>query len=621
MAIESAYNRESGPFAGVSCLPWRQRGQVLRSPLALNVDFSRGTIKSREGFKVINPLGTVYKILGVHGFRNRYGERFIAALYFRESNYKTYFQVIRADGTTVLTSAIDMGAFPRGLPPDPYGYPEFHDIHGSGILFTTPGGAVHFYDPQKPTTGPEPLEVGKLWSVWGDSASIPYVAALPKSSLVHAYGPFTVYAGFDYEYVPSSTPIPENQNELDATWLSANRSSYQVTPAHLMWSLEGSPTNIPIRNIDYMGLGKEITALASQGTKLLVFTIDDVMMGTSPVPGQIVFEPLAKGVGCVGARTVVSGRGSVAWMDAGGFHMWDGNSIRHISEDISDMFTPGGWKPTPMYGLSKERTKNFNYPFRISRAQLREVCGAWDHDRQVFWWSVPVTGGDHGSLERTKRICLIYSPAMDSWAIWSGTGNSTFNPTCLTTFFDGTTHKLVFGNDQGQICSFGDATSDKDGTATGEVDPDNADAKVDIEWVWQSPIIEGNPEKMYAIRTLRVRHKAVGSSTANDIDSGTGRVYGDDLDHKWYIDTEKAFDQQDIDSASAGGASDQDLSFDSKFSSSPQRVSASRAKPRALLGSRQHMVKIKMALRGHLEREVFGSAQCGWSRFPSWVWG
>jgi hypothetical protein len=65
MPTESQTIGNQGPFTGMSCLPWRWREG--KASLAVNVDFSRGTIKSRKGYKCLNRFTATYRILGSMG--------------------------------------------------------------------------------------------------------------------------------------------------------------------------------------------------------------------------------------------------------------------------------------------------------------------------------------------------------------------------------------------------------------------------------------------------------------------------------------------------------------------------------------------------------------------------
>ena len=535
--MASEFINVPGPFLGTSCLRWRwSDGQSMRGTVSINVDTSRGTIKSREGFKTIKRYTNTFKVLGVRGFKTTNGEPLIAALLWDEANYKTVFNVITMDGEQVSTASDDMALFPMGHPPSPHGYPaweDFSSVHGTSVWMTTPHGRIHQYQYDDDRLAMSLVKVNRQWSEAADKDAKPYLEVLPRATVVHSFAAWTVYAGLDgQQWSTATVRFPAAQTEMPEGWLSNTREAVRYPPNVFLVSNPGEPTNVKAEWYYDVGAGEKITAVGSLMSRMLVFTSEAVYaVDFDPAAAQPVrsIAPLMRGIGCVGHRTLCEGRGVLAWMSHDGFHMWDGNSVRKISDDIEDMFQQSGWRPSPMYSMAKNGPlQTFPWPLRISKAQLDQACGTWDHERQCFWWSVAVDGADEDDIEKSQKVCLLYYPAMDSWSIYINSNSSTLSPTCIHSFFDGSAHRLIFGDQWGGINVFGGDPSDRDKASSG------ADGDTDryIEWLWQSPPLELNPNVTYRAKTLRVLQNA--------------RGYGDRGNQsKWHIETERSFDQPD----------------------------------------------------------------------------
>lgn len=540
MATESGYISATGPFRGISCLPWRWNSQDgMRSPLAVNVDFSRGSIRCRPGFETIKRFSN-RKVLGLHGFTSMEDKRYIAVVLWDDSNFKTEFNVIDAKGNLVIASNVDMGAAPLGHPPNPYGYVRFIQIQSS-LFMTTPHGKPLYYNINRLKTAPKVVKVGDPLPASLDRDELAYFDSLPRASVLHQFGSQLIWAGLSgNEYLSLSKQIPAAQSDLPEDELTSNRDALALSGNAFLWSDPLQATNIRATAWTLIFGSARVTGLASSGGSLLVMTENQILRADpDEIGAKYHLRPLVEGIGCVEARTIAAGGGVTAWMSGDGFYMWDGQQISRISADIDDMFQPGGWRPAPMYKLSANTGGMFPYPFRIAKTALNEASGVYDQTNQCFMWSVPVTGGHERSNAVPKRVLLVFWPMMDSWSIYTGSGRTTpssMNPTCLSSFYDGTRYRVIFADDWGGIHGFAEHHSDKRIDSTGA----RNDADVKIQWLWQSPGLQADRNMVARARSLRVEQKAIGASSGID-PSAAAFSY----DHKWYIDTEKAFDQVD----------------------------------------------------------------------------
>lgn len=521
-----------GPFLGVSCLRWRWNdGQAIRPPFAVNVDISRGTIRCREGFTTIKRYTNTYRVLGVKGFRTVSDEPLVAALLWDEANFKTRFNVFGMDGSQISTSDLDIGVYPLGHAPNPWGFASFElmtSANGATVWITTPHGRVHEYSYDQSRLKPIVTKVNRLWKESPEADHHPFLDVLPRASIVHKFAGYTIYAGLDpKQWLGSSIRFADDQTDLSEEMIASSREQVRYPENCFLVSQALQPTNVKAKDFFGVASGQKITGISSLNSQLLIFTESAVHtaefggFGSSPVSR---LGTLVEGVGCVSPRTVVSGRGRVAWMGHDGFHVWDGGQVRKISDDIEDMFQQTGWRADPLYSLGGTMGQ-FAYPFRIAKAQMHTACGVFDEERQCFWWSVAVDGADNDDIEKQARVCLLYYPSMDSWSIYTNGTNSTLSMTCMDSFFDGSEHRLLFGDQWGGIHFFGGDTSDKNKSSSGA----DGDTRLGIPMVWNSPEMQLNPNATYAARTIRVTQKATGSEPAVS----------------WAVETERTFDSTD----------------------------------------------------------------------------
>ena len=530
MAIDSSFIGLRGPFMGVSCLPWRLNdGGGARSPMAVNVDCSRGSIRPRPGFSTLFRTGASssrYKVLGIHQHVTSKGIRLLLVVTWDRTDLKTLFGVYDMSGAQIVAPA-DLG-LTAGVPPDPYGYVTFKDVSSlpSVTIFTTPAGVVSYYSHDLFPRAPKPLKVGDVFDEAIDKSTVSYLETVPKASTIYQWGPITVYAGGTNQYLASSIAISGGRDSAIPTdELVDTRGTIRNSPGSVWLSIPGEPTNIDANSI--VSVGAPVTGVGTLGSELAIFTKNSITAVSVDATGNPVGKRLlTNSVGCVNPRTVVEGRGTLSWMARDGFYQWDGSQVQKISDDIEDCFQETGWRLWPMHDLSANTLARFPFPFRVAHAQLREASGVFDPIRQMIMWSVPVTGGHNTDNAIPARVVFAYSVSMGSWSFYAGTSTSVFNPSCMSVVEDVYSPKLFFGDDWGGVNVFGGSGADRNYGATGG----RSDTEVSVDWSWQSPMMEADPNTVLSVRSLRVRQKATGKTpTSNNMN--------------WSIETDKTFDQ------------------------------------------------------------------------------
>jgi hypothetical protein len=381
--------------------------------------------------------------------------------------------------------------------------------------------------------GPKPV-VAKAGT---GRAFIPYAETIPAAACVEMHHRRLWIAGFDGETpISSSIELPDDQNLVSEDLVTASRTGVIPPRNGLMHSNLDMPEAFTFDNFMWVPFaGERVRGLASTVAGMLVLGEHTTCLVTG-TPGQYVVQTLSQDVGCVSPASVVHGRGIVCWMATDGFYAFDGSGITRISDDIGDMFRPGGWREPPLRSLGVVAANHF-HPFLIARSRLREASGAWDPVRQLFFWAVPMSG----EVTPKHMACLVYNPMVGAWSFWSAdtTTTSGFYPTAFTTIYENGETSLYFGTTNGQVSIYGKDPLDKiddiqagGARVTGklrQVDNDLAANRSGFDWMWMTPRLEASQNISVAVKSIRIRQLATGAAGARP--------------PTFHIDTERAFDQ------------------------------------------------------------------------------
>lgn len=485
------------PFGGLSCLPWRREGGA-RAAIAVNVDSSRGTIKPRPGCRVLLDTGSGNTILGVHGFLAVDGTPLVAAV-LQQPDLSVYFQCFRSSGDLVCSQG--MVDIARGLahPPDEDGRVVSWADYAGVVYFAFEHGVLYQYDylrqPDQPTVAEaqdSPHDVN-----W------PYLQTVPRGSVWTVHKSQLVVAHVDSAaWLDTNITIPEEQAELDESNVGEGRSSVKYGLGTVLLSDPGRPRAFRSTSFLVPAAGEQVVGLASTEAGLLMFTRRSVHVLEPHGPalvGQSRRE-LVAGVGCVGHRTVVVGRGLVAWLSYDGVYVHEGGRVSRISDDIEDLWHESGWRPEAMATLS-ESLATLGYPWKIARSLLDRACGGFDQIRQQFWWAVPLSGADHHNA-----LCLVWSAVTREWSLYLSAQSADDSqqgglvPTCFASWLNGTRWECLIGTAFGHVLVYGDAPTDP--TQGRHNDP------LSVVAVWQSAPLSPDPDTVWDADGLRLRQKA-----------------------------------------------------------------------------------------------------------------
>lgn len=538
MAIESNFIREPGPFVGTSCLPWRQRGEGVRSPMAVNVDFTRGSIRPRMGAAKFyeNPDHTVpMRVMGLAGYRKANGESIVVAVVLLEDTvggtaypWKLEFQVFDINGTRL--SSVRMDQYPLSETADPDNWYDFTQFNQK-LYITSKKGRSLVYNYATDKTEPKYAEA----FVRADLTWVPQYATFPQGSIALEHDGHLIVAGFDGAVGhPLTEPLFADQNVVEKDLLDADRSI--LTPhERMLWvSEQGDPELFPSdRGIGFAG-GGAITGLASTRAGVLVLSEDNVSI-VQILPAQeqetntYTSQTIAEGLGCVSQRSVCSGLGMTAWLSYDGIYTYNGEAITKISDDIEDLWSTGRWQETPMFALGS-KLSDLGYPFVIQKSRMDRACGVFDASTKTFIWALPLAG--HADY---NRLILTFYPTTGSWSISApvktARGTSSFRPTNFAAVYDRGRKRLFFSDFNTGIYAYNESMHDYQYIEAGTGTQD-----VDVAWAYQGPLHDLGPGSVSSPKALQVRSRATGDANPTS----------------WYIETERNFDMPDGELGSTG---------------------------------------------------------------------
>jgi len=454
-------------------------------------------------------------------------------------------------------------------------FPVFAEVN-SEVFISFPSGQVFRYSYDNNPYEIRPVEVGELG---GKKDFQSYLDEVPNGRLVYSFMNQLVISGFDGdERVAFSTNIPANQSDYPEDSLFPTRGGATIGRSLIWFSDPDDPTAFWGNRRVAIGSNKDITAMYNSGNTFYAFTQTEVFAGAyaDSVASVVSMPRIVNGVGCVSQRTIVEGRGMVAFLGNDGVYALSGQSVQKISTDLDDMFSEDGWGLGPMYKMSQDVMGDIPYPFKVIQSQLKFACGGYDHVRNLMWWSVPVTGTHYdefysgnvnhgydptledGTDEMPARVCIVFDPASSAWNIWGSTDSTSFIPTCFDQSVDNGRPRFLFGDEFSGVNAYGEDATDRLSTDGGGRQFEDGTS---FRWFWQSHPMEVGDDVVASARTLRVRQEARGGSL-----SAAQKT-------SWHLETEISFDQ-----------TDGELSFTNTMSPNPSEMYPKEKTPTHIWG-------------------------------------
>ena len=536
MAIESRYLEERGPVLGTSCLPWNQRGeQGSRSPLAINVDFSRGTIRPRPGSAKF-VLGTS-RFLGLGQYRKQDGESLVVGIALSDLDdantahpWKLTFKAWDMTGTELASVRLDTSPFMET--PDPDNWYTMAQYNANLFILSKMGRPL-VYNFDNDSSQP------KYASGRGEYKDLNNALTFPQGSIAIVHQQSLVVAGFDGNTAHHlANELILNQSEVSEELFNDSIRKSIVPRVTEVWFGDEPYSDVFIddRLIDHPG-GGSVKGLASTPAGVLVLCENEVHLTTPVISEQeggagptVTKKLLVEGVGCVHQRTVVQGKGLTAWMAPDGMYMFDGNAVQKISDDIEDLWSANRWMESPIYAAGSIAS-DLGYPFVVQRPRLDRACGTFDTQRNTFIWAVPLSG-----YEDYNRLVLEYYVVTGGWSLHApintstATGVTSFRPTNFATVFDRGRNRVLFTDYNTGVYAYNESPTDYNYDLSGST------PEQDIVWYYQGAFHDLGPGHAGSVKALQIRQEASAAVDATN----------------YYIEAERNFDADDNDLGSSG---------------------------------------------------------------------
>ena len=467
----------SGPWLGME---WRENFQEPQHcQVALNIDFHRGYIEGRKGFKQIASRGAdrmhlhVAKVNGI--------PRYILGVGITGPDGDTaaegtvvYYVYDAKTGENVKTSRA-IANEPRDtefacrfvdviLSKDTDGDGTKESPHHVVLIYTKQN--VYVFDPHVNT-----LEI-KEASMTGDVIALNdinwgYWVTPPRGS--GPFGPIMTehlgsiwYAGFPEHFnVELSNPIHSTQIQIPETVINqGNRAKMIFGPQHIVWSDPFDPLGIVAYHFLAVEEHEVITGIKSFKEQLVVFTDRSIYLLTGGTDETFRLFKAVSGVGCVAPNSIVEASGVLYFMARDGIYGFAGASeqgagIEKITKGIDSIFTeqlgathlPDTSEPSVVHELS-----HLGWPYKAVKSSMVYSNALHVQKKNQIWWSLDI----HQTKPGAHALTLVYDYYHGAWSVYQplqagrgpeyATNEGLWSQARVSCMFDGTT--VLMGGDE-----------------------------------------------------------------------------------------------------------------------------------------------------------------------------
>lgn len=447
--------------------------------LALNVDFHRGYIEGRKGFKQISTRGA--DRMHLHTVKVNGIPRYILGVGITGPDNNTategtvvYYVYDAKTGENVKTS--------RAIANEPIDT-EFtcrfvdvilaKDVDGDGVkesprhvtlIYTKQN--VYAFDPHVNTLAiAEASMTGDVIAInntnWG------YWITPPRGK--GPFGPIMTehlgsvwYAGFPEHFnVELSYPVHKLQSQFsEASVNQNNRSKMIFGPQHVVWSDPFDPLGIVAYHFLAVEEMEVITGLRSFKEQLVVFTDRSIYLLTGGTDQTFQLFKAVSGVGCIAPNSIVEANGVLYFMARDGIYGFSGANdkgagIEKISKGIDSIFSgeaPQSRVPVTSTPSVSHDLAHFGWPYKAVKASLPHSNALMVQKKNQIWWSVDI----HGTKPGSYGLTVVYDYYHGAWSVYQplqvargpehGGSEVSTGRSRVTCMFDGTT--VLIGGDE-----------------------------------------------------------------------------------------------------------------------------------------------------------------------------
>jgi hypothetical protein len=420
--------------------------------LALNVDFSRGYIEPRQGFKRVIQEAPAKARLYVH--REKGKPSYLLSIGPRSSvDGSIMFRSHKIHGAaTSFTSSeaqdltSDMGepanlefecsfvsVILKGLE-DPGAQSKIKTKPNYVTIITTPN-QMYLFNASEDSSSLRTVDVIEE-SKRLKKLSMAYWGMNPRCLIATVHQDSVYYAGFASNFQIAFTDLLEDlQTEMPEENIDEeDRAIGEIFPNWIWRTDPFDPLGISAFSFSTVSIRENVTGLKSFLGQLIVFTDQAIYSQTGGSYETWQMFKAVDGVGCVAPNSIIEVGGVLMFMARDGVYAYTGTgqqgSLQKISKQIDSIFTG---KHLSTYLPEKVRTDLYSlgYPFEISRDNLNRAQVVHVQSKNQIWWSVNPTRAN----AEDWNLTLVYDYHHQAWSVFTHGASTAAAPQCC--MYDG----------------------------------------------------------------------------------------------------------------------------------------------------------------------------------------
>ena len=412
-----------GPWRGME---WRESQQSdQHCQLAINVDFSRGYVESRLGFKAISEESDGNFIGRLWFTDSPVGDRYMLRLGYSVDDSELQFRVFNQWGSPVAVEQSLLSDFG-----DPTGK-EFKcsfvnasltsntaDPRFVTLIFTT--HAVYVHDPTEDVTKLRRANLAEIAS-GGDTirlndVNFAYHTTAGSGFIAVEHQGKVFRAGYKRnQKVTLSNTLEAQQNLVPEKAITQSRGVMQFDPHVMTYSDEFDPLAVQAHHMFSVEEQEIVTGMWSFQENLVIFTDQSLYLLSGSTDADYALHRMYSGVGCSSHSSIVQVGGSLYYAGYDGFYRWSGGGKpEKLTEGIEEMWT-GRYTTNVVADDMASQITEMGYPWLIDHVHLGLVSGVHYHETDQILWSIPLAGQASGYI---MDATLVYNIPLQAWTIY-----------------------------------------------------------------------------------------------------------------------------------------------------------------------------------------------------------
>ena len=540
-----------GPFRGMDLRDTSASDNTAM--VAVNVDFSKGTIAARKPMQVaatglptsarlhlINRPGVpnILLCVGPDVFNAEGDISFIALDASTLQPYDASYSLAAINGEPVDDGKFKCSFVDTWLN-STTGVPR-------PVTLIVTENSTYVYEHSVDPGTIRPVDIASdTYQLNGDNFS--YWATRPFGAIAVMHQSRVYYMGFkDGQQAVLDNPLEQDQDSVAEQLLGADRATLGLNKATIAWSDEFDPCAIRADHFVSVETGEAVTGAFSAADALYIFTDKSIYALTGYSDETFALQRVVNGttaVGCTSHQSIVTAGGIMYFMTHSGVHAFGGIAqpeLVPVSEGLLPLFN--GWESvvSRLPSALVPRLGQYGWPWTAEHADLDLCIGRHNPLTHQIWWSLPVAGP---WANKSMPVTMVYDLTHRAWSLYCQSPSPRtggYQVGCMT---DAVLieQQWVTSNAVGELQLYGQGTAD--GPSSGGIAPLTHARGVPVFYVSQRHFGEGDAYMVCS--KVWFKQLGIGVFTSASGDSiGYSEAY-DDLP-AWCVEGEEAgYDTQD----------------------------------------------------------------------------